>query len=270
MTPLVSGGNRRLAAHGATIVLVCMIVRWIALLVSPLVAVAVEALLVVGTWLFTLRCAADNRAARTLGGALRIVATIDGVLAISGLLDLSSWDATEGLHVFFVMVITPAVGLLFLAARLHSFGLPQQARRLVTLMGVGLGSVLLTFVAYVVWLPLTIICVIVGAAMYFFSLLWGFVLMFGTRRMLRVELQEWWLDVGALPRVEWTSYSHLGDGRIEIVGASGGVCWFDDYSAAIFWLRRSGFCPDEQALKQGLVDRTPSILPSATSLAQPS
>jgi len=257
-TPVLSGGPRKRAAQGATLVIVCMVCRWIALLVSPIVAVAVEGLLVVGTWLFTLRCDADNRAARTLGGALRVVATIDGGLAIAGALDLNSWSALESLHVFFVLLVAPVVGLCYLAARLHSFGLPQLARKLVTLMAVGFGSVLLTFAAYLVWLPLTIIFVITGAATYFISLLWGFALMFRVRRMLRVELQEWWLDLGALPRVEWTSYSHLGDGRIELIGASGGACWFDDYSAAVFWLTKSGFCPEEQALKQGLVDRTPT------------
>lgn len=258
--PAVSVRTRKLAFHGATIVLACLVFRWIVLIFSPLVAAAVEALLVVGTWLFTLRCPADNRAARSLGGALRIVATIDGVLAIASSLEVVSVDATEGAHVFFVLVVTPAVGLLYLAARLHSFGMPQQARKLITLMGVGLGSVLLTFVAYLVWLPLTVIFVIVGASMYFFSLLWGYALMFGVRRMLKVELQEWWLDVGALPSVQWMSYSHLGDGRIELVGASGGTCWFDDYAAAMFWLNESGFCSEEQALQQGLVDRRPAPL----------
>ena len=272
--PVVSGGTRRLAVHGASIVLVCLVCRWIVLFFSPVLAMAVEALLVVGTWLFTLRCPADNRAARTLAAALRIVATIDGGLAIASSLDPTEWGAAESLHVLFVLVVTPAVGLLYVAARLHSFGLPQQARKLVTLMALIPGSLLLTFIVGILYLPLTIIFVIPGAAAYFFSLLWGFALMFGVRRILRVELQEWWLDTGALPRVEWTSYSHLGDGRIELVGVRGGACWFDDYSAAMFWLRQSGFCHEDQALKQGLVDRTPSASLSPewieSSLAQSS
>lgn len=257
--PEVSARTRKLAARGATIVLICVVCRWIALLFSPLLAALVEALLVVGTWLFTLRCDADNRAARTLGGALRVVATIDGALAISGFLDLTSWGAEES-HFFFALLVTPAVGLLYLAARLHSFGVSQQARKLITLMGVGVGSILLTFAALLVYMPLTVIFAIVSAAMYCFSLIWGYALMFGVRRVLRVEVQEWWLDVGALPSVQWISYAHLGDGRIELVGATGGTCWFDDYSAAMFWLKESGFCSEEQAVKQGLVDRTPAPL----------
>jgi len=254
---VVSGRERRLAARGVSIVLVCLACRWLALAVSPAAVVAAELFLVLGTWLFTVRCHADTRMARSLGWALRILATLDSGLAITNSLDVTAWHKA---HALLVIVILPVVALLYVAARLHSFGLPKLTRKLVTMVAVCIGSGLLAIasgnLSAILALPFAATCFV----SYLCHWLWGFALMVGLRRTLSVEAHEWWLDVAALPRVEWTSYARLRDGRIELVSAGGGTCWFDNYADAIFWLSKRGFCPQEQALAQGLVDRSPPLM----------
>ena len=44
--------------------------------------------------------------------------------------------------------------------------------------------------------------VLVGLPLYFGTWIWGFVVMVRLHRTLKVELQEWWLDLEARPRVE--------------------------------------------------------------------
>lgn len=254
-TPLISGRERRLAAHGVSIVLVCLVCRWFALLFSPAVVVA-EMLLVLGTWLFTLRCHADNRTTRALGWGLRILATLDSGLAITNSLGISSWHEA---HALLAIAVLPVVALLYVATRLHDFGVPKLTRRIVTLIATWLGSVVLTIVTAELAGYLALVFVATALMSYLGLWLWGFALMLGIRRTLSVEAHEWWLDVEALPRVEWTSYARLGDGRIELVAPDGGVSWFDNYADAIFWLDKLGFWPQERALAQGLVDQSAAL-----------
>ena len=237
--PLVRGGARRLAAHGVSIVLVCLVCRWLAFL-SHEVLFAPEVFLVVGTWLFTLRCDADNRAARVLGWLLRILATVDGVIAIARV-PRFSW--LEQLDVVLALAVVPALALTFLAARLHSFGLPQQARQLVKLIVACIGSTLLAIVGITISEYLTLLFVLPAFTLHLMLGVWGFALMIGMRRMLWVDAHEWWLDLGALPSVEWTSYARTRDGRVEVVGHGGRRSWFDNHSDAIHWLDTSGFRP---------------------------
>jgi hypothetical protein len=249
--------TRALAARGVSIVLVCVVCRWLALFVSPIAVVAVELLLVVGTWLFTLRCEADSRATRGLGWGLRLSATLDSGLAIAITLGVTSWIEVGPLRELLSLVCAPAVALLFLAARLHSFGLPQLAKRIVTVIAMCAGSALLALVGGAFSAYLGVLLVVTCFVFYLCGWLWGFALMLRMRNILLVRGQEWWLDVEALPRVEWTSYARLGDGRVEIAGPRGGACWFDGYADAMFWLNKNGLCPQDQALAQGLVARVP-------------
>lgn len=260
-TPVVSGRARKLAAHGVGIVLVCLVFRWLALIFSSKVVIAAELFLVLGTWLFTLRCEADNRAARGLGWLLRILAAADSGIVIGNSLQLTS---LESLHLQLGMTIVPVAGLLFMAARVHSFGLPELAKKLITAMAICFGSVLLAMAGSLINVYLSVLFMITAVSLYVALWFWGVGLLVRMRRMLRIDAHEWWLDVEALPQVEWTSYARLGDGRVELIGAGGGTCWFDSYAEAIFWLDRAGFCPQEQALAQGLVDQPP-----AQSLARP-
>lgn len=253
--PAVSGRARRLAAHGISIVLIGLVCRLLALLSWPVAVVAVEALLVVGTWLFTLRCDADNRTARALGWVLRLFASIDSGLAMTNSLGLTSWNE---FHACLAIFILPTVALAFIAARLHSFGLPQLTRRIVALVATCMGSALLGFATARLAEHLAIVFAILAFTAYLAVWLWGFALMLQLRRSLWVDAHEWWLDVEALPRVEWTSYARLRDGRIEVAGARAGTSWFDNYAGAIFWLSNSGFCAQEQALAEGLVDQAPA------------
>lgn len=253
-TPVVSTRARTLAAHGLSIVLVSLVFRWLALIVSAEAVIAAELLLMVGTWLFTLRCEPDNRIARALGWVLRLLATVDSALVISNALRLTS---LEQLHLQLAMMIVPAAGLLFIAARLHSFGLPKLAEKLVRAMAACAASVCLAMAGKWVTVYLGVLFTVTAFSLYLALWIWGCALMVGMRRMLKIEAHEWWLDVEALPRVEWVSYARLGDGRVELVGARGGTCWFDNYADAIFWLDRAGFCPQEQALAQGLVNQLP-------------
>lgn len=255
--PRVGVRTRRLAAHGVTIVLVCVVCRWLALFVSPIAVVVAELLLVLGTWLVTLRCEADSPATRGLSWGLRIVATIDSGLAIAIAFGATSWAQIGPLRELSSLVCAPAVALLFLAARLHSYGLPQLARRIVTVIAMGAGSALFALIGGAFSVYLAILLVVTSFVFYLCGWLWGFALMLRMRKLLLVRGQEWWLDTEALPRVEWTSYARLGDGRVEIAGPRGGACWFDGYADAMFWLNKNGLCSQEQALAQGLVARAP-------------
>jgi len=255
--PVIEGRTRKLAAHGASIVLFCLVFRWIAQLFSTPAVVAVEGLLVVGTWLFTLRCAADNRAARALGWLLRILATADSALVIGNALKFTSSDS---LHWRLCMVVVPVAGLLFVAARLHGFGLPKPSKQLLTVMAVCVGGIFGAMAGSLVTVYLSVLLMVMSFSLYVALWFCGFAWMLRVRRTLRIDVHEWWLDVEALPRVEWTSYARLGDGRVELVGAEGQTRWFDSYSDAIFWLDQAGFCSQEQALAQRLVDQPPAPL----------
>lgn len=133
------------------------------------------------------------------------------------------------------------VGLLFLAARLDSFGLPKLAKKLVTIMAICAGSVLCAIAGSLVNVHLAVLFMITSFSLYLALWIWGAALMLRLRRSLRVDAYEWWLDVEALPRVEWTWYARLGDGRVELVDAGGGTRWFENYADATFWLGRAGF-----------------------------
>lgn len=256
-SPKVGIRTRRLAAHGVSIVLVCVVCRWLALFVSPLAVAMAELALVLGTWLFTLRCEADSRATRGLAWGLRILATLDSGLAIAIAFGVTSWAQIGPLRELLSLVGAPAVALLFLAARLHSYGLPQLARRIVTVIAMSAGSALFAAIGGVFSVYVAILMVVTCFVFYLCGWLWGFALMLRMRSILLVRGQEWWLDVEALPCVEWTSYARLGDGRVEIAGPRGGACWFDGYADAMFWLTKNGLCSQEQALARGLVARAP-------------
>lgn len=259
-SPNVDTRTRRLAARGVSIVLLCVVCRWLALFVSPIAVAGVEVLLVLGTWLFTLRCEADSLATRGLGWGLRILATLDSGLAIAIAFGMTSWAQVGPLRELLSLVCAPAVALLFLAARLHSYGLPQLARRILTVIALGAGSALFAAIGGMISVYLAILLVVTCFVFYLCGWLWGFALMLRMRSMLLVRGQEWWLDVEALPRVEWTSYARLGDGRVEVAGPRGGACWFDGYADAMFWLTKNGLCPQDQALAQGLVASAPARL----------
>lgn len=253
-TPAIGARTRKLAAHGVSIVLVCLICRWLALVLSSEAVMAAEVFLVVGTWLFTLRCEQDNRAAWSFGWALRIVASIDSAIVISNALRFTSF---EELHLQLSMGLAPPVALLFLAARLHSFGLPKLTKKLVTVMAACVGSVLFAMAGGLITVYLSVLFMVTAFSLYLSLWFWGCALMLRMRRILWVDAHEWWLDVEALPRVEWTSYARLGDGRIELASAAGKTRWFDSSAAAISWLDGSGFCPWDDALALGLVDQPP-------------
>ncbi|HEU5072922.1 MAG TPA: hypothetical protein VFU02_02090 [Polyangiaceae bacterium] len=252
--PATGARTRKLVAHGVSIVLVCLVCRWLALMFSSGAVIAAEVFLVVGTWLFTLRCQQDNRAARGFGWALRIVASIDSAIVISNALRFTSF---EELHLQLSMGVAPTIALLFLAARLHSFGLPHVTRKLVTVMAACLGSVLFAMAGALVTVYLSVLFMITAFSLYLSLWFWGCALMVQMWRISWVEAHEWWLDVEALPRVEWTSYARLGDGRIELASAAGKTRWFDSSADAISWLDRAGFCPWDYALAEGLVDQPP-------------
>ncbi|HEY6727903.1 MAG TPA: hypothetical protein VI197_28035 [Polyangiaceae bacterium] len=256
-SPKVGIRTRALAARGVSIVLFCVVCRWLALFVSPIAVVAVELLLVAGTWLFTLRCEADSPATRGLAWGLRLLATLDSGLAIAITLGTTSWTQIGPLRELLSLVSAPAVALLFLAARLHSYGLPQLARRILTVIALCSASALFAVIGSALSAYLAILLVVTCFVFYLCGWLWGFALMLRMRNILLVRGQEWWLDVEALPRVEWTSYARLGDGRVEIAGPRGGACWFDGYADAMFWLHKNGLCSQDQALAQGLVARAP-------------
>lgn len=103
------------------------------------------------------------------------------------------------------------VGLLFLAARLDSFGLPKLAKKLVTIMAICAGGVLCAIAGSLVNVHLAVLFMITSFSLYLALWIWGAALMLRLRRSLRVDANEWWLDVEALPRVEWTWYARLGD-----------------------------------------------------------
>lgn len=253
--PVLDGRTRKLAAHGASIVLFCLIFRWLALVLWTEAVIAVEALLVAGTWLFTLRCAADNRAACALGWLLRILATVDSAIVIGNTLPVTS---LKDLHLQLSSTVVLGAGLLFVAARLHAFGLPKPSKQLVTVMAVCVGGIFGAMAGSLVTVYLSVLLVVTSFSLYVALWFWGFALMLRVRRILWIDAHEWWLNVEALPRVEWTSYARLRDGRVEIVGADAGTRWFDNSYDAIFWLDQAGFCPQEQALAQGLVDQAPA------------
>ena len=78
-------------------------------------------------------------------------------------------------------------------------------------------------------------------------------MMLRLRRTLKVEHQEWWLDLEARPRVEWTSYALVGDGRVELVGPDAKVLWYDNYNDANAWLTKRGFCRGDQVMTEQLI-----------------
>ncbi|HEY6727902.1 MAG TPA: hypothetical protein VI197_28030 [Polyangiaceae bacterium] len=137
-------------------------------------------------------------------------------------------------------------------------------------MAVCVGSVLCALAGSLVSVYLSVLFMVTGFSLYVALWFWGLALMLRLRRVLRIDAHEWWLDVRALPRVEWTSYARLGDGRVELVSAEGEACWFDNYADAIFWLDRAGFCPQEQALAERLVDQPPprSLVHSPRTITQ--
>ena len=161
--PVVSDRARGLAAHGVSIVLVCLVLRLWQPIFSSEVVFAAELLLVVGTWLFTLRCAPDNRVTRRLGWLLRVLATFDSGLVIA---DSLRFTALASLHVQLVLFVLPAVALLFVAARFHSFGLPKLTKKLLTVIAVCAGSVLLAIAGSLITVYLAVTLLVVAAASY--------------------------------------------------------------------------------------------------------
>jgi len=245
---------RRRAVHGIGILLVCILFRLPVLAFSPFGILAFDLILLFGIWLFTSRCDADSGVARTLAWALRLVAIAESMMTIARGIDIPPLRAADELYTLLVVSALPAVGILFLAARLHSFGLSKVARRvlwvfaswvlgwLVVLLGLGP-------IPYELVLPYLLVALL----LYLGAWIWVFLVMLRLRRTLTVELQEWWLDLEARPRVEWTSYALLGDRRVELVGPDGKVSWFDNHSDASSWLTKRGFCPRDQAMRERLI-----------------
>lgn len=253
LAPDLAGPGRKLAAHGVSIVLVCLLCRLPLLVLFPHGVAALEAVLVVGTWLFTSRCDGDGSLTRKLAWALRVLSIVEAVSMVARLFETPvSSDASRYSYPLFAMLVVPAAGMLFLAARLHGFGLSRTARRVWWVLSSWVLGWLLVPLAWRVW-ELVTLYFYVGLPLYLCSWIWAFFVMLRLRRTLKVELQEWWLDLEARPRVEWTSYALLGDLRVELVGPDGEASFFANHADASFWLTQRGFCPRDRVMRDRLI-----------------
>lgn len=182
--------TRTWAARGISLVLACLVCRWLALVVSPIAVVAVELLLVLGTWLFTLRCQADSRVTRGLGWGLRVLASVDSGLTMAITLGATSWAEAGPVRELLTLVCAPAMALLFLAARLHSYGLPQLAKRILTVIALCAASASFAMLGGAISAYLAILMVVTCFVLYLCAWLWGFALMLRMRNILLVRGQE--------------------------------------------------------------------------------
>lgn len=206
-----------------------------------------ELFLTLTTWFFTARWAADSRITRRLAWALRVVSFVGSVVAVvfprlwlpsPAMLLTSGSDGVRVVLAMLVLVLAPLLGMLFLAARFHSYRLPRLARQALWVVVVGALGGLMFVLSSVFGFGLV---GAIGVGVYVLGAGWGFGLLHRMARSLTVLRQEWLLDVTVLPRVEWTLYALLRDGRVELVGPLGEVSWFDNEASARSWLTQQGF-----------------------------
>jgi hypothetical protein len=95
----------------------------------------------------------------------------------------------------------------------------------------------------------------------------GMFLLWRMRRTLRLVHHEWWLDIEALPTIEWSSLARYGSGAVELIKADGKHHAFDDLEHAATWLTKEGLVPAETATHHAPGATAPELgadaLPSA-------
>lgn len=242
--------GRKMAQVGSTWLLIALVCRLPVLIAFPrAVSWLVDLVIVVATYLFTLRLDTDTRLVRALGWLLRVFVLLDVAAMVSDALGVDFSMAVRGV---LGALVLPLSGMLFCSERLRSLGvvrLRRQGRKVAAAVVV----VLLTCAAatYITaWVG--VLLVPVFALTYFVLLAYSYWLLVRTRRALAVVLCEWWLDVAQLPRVVWVNYALLGDGRVELLGPERPTRWFENYAAAVFWLSEHEYLPEDTAVKRGL------------------